>query len=68
MNTSLTYQQTAIHYNLHMLSSVCVIWMWYHDVEENELRRLYEASMLNKFGRSSNFPIDMMCLSRNVIV
>ena len=69
MNTSLTYQQTAIYYNTCVLSSVyygCVI-MTLNEKEENELRRLHEAPMLNKLGLRSTFPRDMMHVSRDML-
>ena len=58
-----------MYYNSYMLSNVyfrCGI-IKLNENEENELRRLYEAPMLNKLGYSINFPRDIMYISKEML-
>ena len=69
MSVNLTYQEGAMHYNLHMLSSVnysCRITKM-NQREEEELRRIYKAPMLIKLGFSINFPREIMCMSKEML-
>ena len=69
VNAELTYQEAAICYNLCMLSSVyfgCGITSLTAK-EEIELRKLCEEPMLRKFGLSSNFPRDVMHVSKEML-
>ena len=69
MSVSLTFQETAMCYNLRMLSSVCYSCgtTTLNLKEEKELRRACETPILTKLGFSSKFPRDMMHVSKEML-
>ena len=69
MSVSLTFQETVMCYNFHVLSSIhygCGITTL-NEKEERELRRTCETPILIKLGFSNKFPRDMMCVSKEML-
>ena len=69
MSISLTFQETAIYYNLYMLSSVYYSYsiIALNLKEEKELRKIYEMPILIKLGFSNKIPRDRMCVSKDIL-
>ena len=69
MSISLIFQETAMCYNLYMLSSMyygCGITTL-NLKEEKELRRIYEMPILIKLSFSNKFLRDMLHMSKDML-